>query len=142
MILRHRSDVRTLVWALALMPGAVAAQYAVPRLAAWLLPVSMYLAYSAGVIAHNQNHSPTFAGRRTNALFSTWISLFYGYPVFAWIPTHNENHHKFVNGPGDATTTLAMARTNSLVAALTFPVISATAQVPLIASFLARAKRW
>jgi beta-carotene hydroxylase len=141
MRLRHRSDVRTLVWALALMPAAVAAQYANPRLAGWLLPVSMYLAYSAGVIAHNHNHSPTFTGRRANALFATWISLFYGYPVFAWIPTHNDNHHKFVNGPGDATTTLAMARKNTLASALTFPVISAAAQVPLIARFLARAKR-
>jgi beta-carotene hydroxylase len=140
MRLRHRSDVRTLVWAFFLMPAAACAQYAVPALAGWLLPVSMYLAYSAGVIAHNHNHSPTFTGRGANALFANWISFFYGYPVFAWIPTHNENHHKFVNGPGDATSTLRLARSNGLVAAVTFPVVSAIAQMPLIASFLARAK--
>ncbi len=141
MRLRHRADVRTLVWAFLLMPAAAAAQYAVPRLAGWLLPVSMYLAYSAGVIAHNHNHSPTFFGRRMNALLAAWISFFYGYPVFAWIPTHNENHHKHVNGPGDATSTLAMKRDSGLVAALVFPVISAAAQEPLIARFVARAKR-
>jgi fatty acid desaturase len=141
MRLRHRADVRTLVWAFVLMPAAAAAQYAVPRLAGWLLPVSMYLAYSAGVIAHNHNHSPTFVGRRHNTLLSTWISFFYGYPVFAWIPTHNENHHKFVNGAGDVTSTLRMGRDSGLVAALTFPLTSAAAQAPLIARFLARAKR-
>ena len=141
MRLRHRADVRTLVWAFLLMPAAAAAQYAVPRLAGWLLPVSMYLAYSAGVIAHNHNHSPTFFGRRMNALLAAWMSFFYGYPVFAWIPTHNENHHKHVNGPGDATSTLAMKRDSGLVAALVFPVISAAAQEPLIARFVARAKR-
>ncbi len=141
MRLRHRADVRTLVWAFVLMPAAAAAQYALPRLAGWLLPLSMYLAYSAGVIAHNHNHSPTFSGRRMNTLLSTWISFFYGYPVFAWIPTHNENHHKFVDGPGDATSTQRMSRDNDLVAALTFPLLSAVAQAPLVARFLARAKR-
>ena len=141
MRLRHRADVRTLVWALLLMPAAAAAQYAVPRLAGWLLPVSMYLAYSAGVIAHNHNHSPTFIDRRYNTLLATWISFFYGYPVFAWIPTHNENHHKFVNGAEDVTSTLRMGQGNGLLAALTFPLTSAAAQVPLIASFLARARR-
>ena len=141
MRLRYRADVRTLVWALIFMPAAAAAQYASARLAGWLLPVSMYLAYSAGVIAHNHNHSPMFTGRRYNALLSTWISFFYGYPVFAWIPTHNQNHHKFVNGAGDATSTLRMARENGLVAAITFPLVSAAAQMPLIARFLARARQ-
>ena len=55
------------------------------RLAGWLLPVSMYLAYCAGVIAHNHNHSPTFTRRRLNTVLSMWISLFYGHPVFVWI---------------------------------------------------------
>src|SRR5450432_1716845 len=120
MRLRHRADVRTLVWALLLMPAAAGAQYAVPRLAGWMLPVSMYLAYSAGVIAHNHNHSPTFVGRRMNALLSNWISFFYGYPVFAWIPTHNQNHHKFANRPGDASITWRVTPKNGLVAAVTY----------------------
>ncbi len=59
----------------------------------------MYLAYCAGVIAHNHNHSPTFTRRRPNTVFSMWISLFYGHPVFAWIPTHNQNHHRFTESP-------------------------------------------
>ena len=42
--------------------------------------------------------------------------------------------------PGDATSTLRLTRSNGLVAAVTFPVVSAVAQMPLIASFLARAK--
>jgi fatty acid desaturase len=75
-----------------------------------------------------------------NTLLSTWTSFFYGYPVFAWIPTHNQNHHKFLNGPGDVTSTLRMQRDNGIIAALTFPVVSAAAQAPLIADFLARAR--
>ena len=38
-------------------------------------------------------------------LLGKWLSVFYGYPTFAWIPTHNLNHHKHVNKAGDATIT-------------------------------------
>ncbi|HEX4447312.1 MAG TPA: fatty acid desaturase [Polyangiaceae bacterium] len=140
MILRHRSDVRTLVWALALMPAAAIAQYAVPGLAWWLLPVSGYLAYSAGVIAHNHNHSPTFVGRRLNALLSAWISIFYGHPTFVWIPTHNDNHHRFRNRAGDASITWRATRKNGLIAATTYFFVAAKAQAPLTAAFLQRVR--
>jgi beta-carotene hydroxylase len=141
MRLRDRSDVRTMIWAFALMPGVTATQYLVPRAAGWLLPISMYIAYCAGVIAHNHNHCPTFVGRRANALFSMWISFFYGYPTFAWIPTHNENHHRFVNRPGDATITWRHSNENCALSALTFFFVSARAQAPLIARFRRRARR-
>ena len=141
MCLRRRSDVRTLLWAFVFMPGAAAAQYAWPRLAGPLLPVSMYLAYCAGVIAHNHNHSPTFTRRPLNTLLSTWISFFYGYPVFAWIPTHNQNHHKFTNRPGDASITWRATPENGLFAAVTYFFVAAAAQGPLIARFVGRARR-
>jgi fatty acid desaturase len=140
MLLRHRSDVRTLVWTLALMPGAAALQYAVPRLAWWLLPASMALAYSAGVVAHNHNHSPTFTDRRLNALMSAWISVFYGHPTFVWIPTHNDNHHRFRNRPGDASITWRATRKNGLFAAATYFFVAARAQAPLTAALLARVR--
>src|SRR5688572_18393708 len=103
MQLRHRADVRTVVWAFALMPGVVIAHYCFPSLAGWLLPLAMYTAYSAAVIAHNHNHLPTFVEKRANVLFSSWISIFYGFPTYGWIPTHNENHHRFVGQAGDLT---------------------------------------
>jgi fatty acid desaturase len=122
------------------MPGAVALQYGIPALAGWLLPLSIYLAYSAGVIAHNHNHCPTFVRRGPNALLGAWISLFYGYPVFAWIPTHNRNHHKFVNRPGDASITWRATPRNGLMAAVTYGFVAAAAQAPLTAAFLDRAR--
>jgi len=123
------------------MPAVAAAQFAWPALAGWLLPLSMYLAYCAGVIAHNHNHSPTFARRPLNTLFSTWISFFYGYPVFAWIPTHNQNHHKFANRPGDASITWRVTPKNGLVAAVTYFFVAAAAQGPLTGRFVERARR-
>lgn len=103
MILRYRADLRTLVWAFGLMPGLVLVQYCYPRTAGWLLPLSMYASYSAAVIAHNHNHAGTFVNRTANHVFSAWISVFYGFPTYGWIPTHNLNHHRYVGKPGDAT---------------------------------------
>src|SRR5678816_842971 len=104
MFLRYPADRRTLAWAVA-MPVVALLPYLRPELAVWLCPLSCYLALSAGVIAHNHNHTPTFRDRKLNGAFGNWLSIFYGYPTFAWVPTHNLNHHKFVNKAGDATIT-------------------------------------
>src|ERR1051325_2531309 len=98
MILRFREDWRTLFWAFGLMPLVPALAYLRPALAPWLVPLALYASYCSGVLAHNQNHSPTFVGRRANAAFSAWLSVFYGFPLFAWVPTHNQNHHRYLNG--------------------------------------------
>ena len=96
-----------------------------PSSSVWLFPLSCYLALSAGVIAHNHNHCPTFKNRKLNGVFGIWLSIFYGYPTFAWVPTHNLNHHKFVNKAGDATITWRYTnKHNALVAATYFFVSS------------------
>jgi fatty acid desaturase len=141
MKLRFAADARILLWALVLFPGAVALAYALPRQVACFLPLSLYTGFCAGVLAHYHNHCPVFHGRRANALYSMWISVFYGYPVFAWIPTHNANHHKFVNGPGDATITWRYTKRDTLAAAVVYFFVSAYWQAGLIREFVAEARR-
>src|SRR5262249_19634970 len=85
------------------MPVVAALQYWRPTPVPFLAPLSGYLAPSARILAHNHNPCPTSRGRRATRAFGIWLSFFYGYPTFAWIPTHNLTPHKFVNGPGDAT---------------------------------------
>lgn len=140
MLPRVRADYRALLWVFVLMPLFAVAQYVRPGLAGWLLPFSMYLAYSAGVLAHNHNHAPVFSNRRANAIYSSALSFFYGYPTFAWIPTHNENHHRFLNGPEDATSTERHTSRNTPWAAFTFFFASSAWQAPLIKRYLRRAK--
>ena len=60
-----------------------------------------------------------------NALFANWISLFYGFPTFAWIPTHNLNHHKYVNTEGDATITWRFTNRHNVLVAATYFFVSA-----------------
>jgi fatty acid desaturase len=140
MRLRHRADVRALVWAFVLFPLVPAIGYADPQLAPWLLPIGLYLAYCAGILTHNHNHCPVFEGRGSNKLYGAWLSLFYGHPIFAWVPTHNQNHHRYLNGPGDATRTTRFSENDSLLHALAYPLLSSLWQMPGIRAYVAWAR--
>ncbi len=140
MKLRDASDRRTLLWAFVLFPLVMALGYARPQWLLGSLPAGLYVGFCAGIFAHNHNHCPTFHRRRANTLFGIWLSVFYGHPVFAWIPTHNNNHHKYKNGPGDATITWRYSKRNTWLAASTYFFVSAYWQSPLIRAFVARAR--
>ncbi len=139
-MLRYREDWRTLLWAFVLFPAVGLAPYVEPRLIPWTLPLSLYLGFCAGVFSHNHNHTPTFKNRKMNAFFSAWLSVFYGFPTFAWIPTHNLNHHKFVNKAGDATITWRYSKRNTWLVASTYYFVSAYWQSSVIKEYIAKAK--
>ena len=137
--LKNQADWRTLLWA-ALGPSIVAVQFARPELVPYLWWVSCYFALSFGIIAHNHNHCPTFTSRRANDLFGSWLSIFYGYPTFAWIPTHNLNHHRYVNTEGDATITWRYTNRHNLIVAATYFFVSAYYQAGPINTFIRKAR--
>jgi len=122
------------------MPVVALLPYLRPELAVWLCPLSCYLALSAGVIAHNHNHTPTFRDRQLNGVFGNWLSIFYGYPTFAWVPTHNLNHHKFVNKAGDATITWRHTNKHNALVAATYFFVSSWYQSEPIRDYIQKAK--
>jgi beta-carotene hydroxylase len=67
--------------------------------------------------------------------------VFYGYPVFAWLPTHNLNHHKLVNKRGDATITWRYTNKHTLWVAASYFFVSAYFQSAWIKSYIAQARR-
>jgi fatty acid desaturase len=139
MQLRFAADWRTLLW-VALSAGTVAVQFAKPDLVPWLWWVSCYFALACGVIAHNHNHCPTFKSKLVNRMFGNTLSIFYGYPTFAWVPTHNLNHHKFVNRAGDATITWRFTNKHNFLVASTYFFVSSYYQSELIGAYLRRAR--
>jgi fatty acid desaturase len=139
-MLRHRADRRTLLWAFVLFPVVGFAPYVEPRLNPWLLPITLYCGFCAGVFSHNHNHCPTFKSRGMNAFYSAWLSVFYGFPTFAWIPTHNLNHHKYVNKAGDATITWRYSKRHTWAIASSYYFVSAYWQADVIREFIAKAK--
>jgi len=140
-MLRYRSDWRTVLWAFVFFPALGFAPYVEPRVVPWLLPLSLYFGFCAGVFSHNQNHCPTFKSRRMNAFYAAWLSVFYGFPTFAWIPTHNLNHHKYVNKAGDATITWRYSKKNTWLVASTYFFVSAYWQKDPIDEYIRKARR-
>jgi fatty acid desaturase len=139
MLLRYAADRRTILWTL-ITPAVVAAQYVRPDWIPYLCWVSCYFALACGVIAHNHNHCQTFTHRWLNTLFGYWISIFYGYPVFAWVPTHNMNHHKFTNREGDATITWRVTNRHNLWMAVGYFFMSAYYQSGPIKAYIREAR--
>jgi beta-carotene hydroxylase len=139
-MLRHSSDWRTALWAFVFFPALGFAPYLRPSLVPWLLPLSLYFGFCAGVFSHNQNHCPMFKSRRLNALYAAWLSVFYGFPTFVWIPTHNLNHHKYVNKAGDATITWRYSKKNTWLVASTYYFVSASWQKPPIDEYIRKAR--
>jgi len=141
MMLRRREDYRTLFWMLVCAPALILLHWTKPQLGWGLLPASCYFAIAAGVIAHNHMHRPTLHSKLANELFSAWISILYGYPVFAWLPTHNLNHHKLLNRRGDATITWRYSNEHTLWIAATYFFVSAYFQSAWIADYVRAARR-
>lgn len=98
--------------------------------------ISLYLAVTVAVIAHNHNHVPMWKSKILNDITDYWITLFYGFPAFAWTPTHNKNHHKFNNREGDYTITYRVSEKNNIFTLLSYPSISSYFQQNPIVVYL------
>src|SRR6185295_10436884 len=139
MLPKNPADYRSILWAL-LMPLVVGAQLTHPHLVPYLAPLSFYFAMAAGTMAHNHNHCPTFKSKAVNNFYANWISVFYGYPAFAWIPTHNLNHHKYVDRAGDATITWRLTKKNTIWMAFIYFFVSSYWQSGPTKEYIAKAK--
>jgi beta-carotene hydroxylase len=142
MLPRNAADYRTLLW-VAIAVALVAVQFSNSQ-RLWIVllaPANAYFALCCGIIAHNHNHCPVFANRRMNDALGHVLSLFYGYPTFVWVPTHNLNHHKHVNRAGDATITWRYTNRHNLFVALTYFFVSAYFQAVPVKAFIRKAKQ-
>ena len=134
-MLRHKSDWRSLAY-MAVITGLLVAEWMLPFFNPYLFTASMVMAVSIGVIAHNHNHVRFFDSKALNVLTDYWITLFYGFPAFAWIPTHNKNHHKHNNTEEDLTKTWRFTEKNNLATLLSYPAISSYFQQGAIKDYL------
>ncbi len=139
-MLRHLADIRSLLF-MAITTGLLILNWSLesflwtPFLLACFMPMTVY------VMTHNHNHLPMWRSKVMNAFQDYWLTLFYGFPTFAWIPTHNENHHKFVNKAGDDTITYRISEKNNLFTLLSYPLVSSKHQMPAIFRFLKKTGR-
>jgi beta-carotene hydroxylase len=135
-ILSNRRDRRSLFWSLGLFPLPIAVAFWKPEATLWIAPLTLYLAFCAGVLTHYHNHVGVFQNRTLNRLYSVWLSVFYGFPIFSWIPTHNLNHHRYTNGPKDATSTFRSGNKDTFWELLYYPIRSSAWQFPALRDYV------
>lgn len=121
-MLKYKADIRTLVF-LSLATAILFIQWNV-GFNVFLYFAALYLGVIVAVIAHNHNHVPMWKSSVLNHITDYWITLFYGFPAFAWTPTHNKNHHKFNNRKGDYTITYRLSEGNNIFTLLSYPSVS------------------
>jgi fatty acid desaturase len=120
-----------------------------PALAAWqwvhgwqpLLYVLMLVLWiGVGVIHHHHAHRPMWRQRRLNRVTDLWIAALQGHPTFAFIATHNANHHRFRHGPDDWARTYRFdgGDTNNLSGWLLHPFQAAAVLYPHFIAYLRR----
>jgi len=96
----------------------------------------LFMSVSVSVMTHNHNHLPIWKSKKMNLLTDWWLTLFYGFPIFAWIPTHNKNHHRYNNREGDDSITYRISEKNNFLTLVSYPTISGYYQQRAIFSFL------
>lgn len=97
--------------------------------------MQLVMAVAVSVMTHNHQHLPMWTNKWLNRFTDNWLTVFYGLPVFVWIPTHNVNHHVYINKEEDYTKTYRYSEKNNLVTMLSYPSISGYFQQLAIVKF-------
>jgi beta-carotene hydroxylase len=84
----------------------------------------LFFSVSVAVMTHNHMHINLWTWKPLNLLTDWWLTVFYGVPIFTWMPTHNMNHHRFTNKEGDSSVTYRHTEENHLVSLLSYPSVS------------------
>src|SRR3989442_2156560 len=122
-MLRYRADRRTLLY-LAFTTALTLVNWKTGKVHPVLYPVTLFMFFTTAVISHNHNHLGMWRSKALNLLTSYWIAIFYGHPAIAWVPTHNQVHHKLNNRPGDSARSPQWFERNHLAALLLYPMLT------------------
>lgn len=134
-MLRYIADIKTLTY-MFITTGLFILQWTTLGFNPIVFVIYLFFSVAVSVITHNHNHVRTWKSDTMNTLTDWWLTVFYGFPVFGWIPTHNKNHHKLNNRIGDYTITYRFSEKNNLGTLITYPSISGYYQQKPIRDYL------
>lgn len=139
-MLRYKADIRSLVFMLITAGSLVLLWQYGSKMSTplWIFcyAVQLLMAVIVSTIVHNHQHLPMWTVKWLNIFTDNFLTVFYGFPVFAWIPTHNSNHHVHVNKEPDYTKTYMVSEKNNLLTLLTYPSISGMKQQGAVGKYL------
>lgn len=131
-MLKYKADLRSILY-LVIISAMLYWQWQYGLVLSWtsvaVYIVFLHFAVAISVITHNHNHLNMWENKTLNVITDWWLTVFYGIPIFCWIPTHNRNHHKFNNKPGDNTATYRHSEENHLFTLVSYPSKSSYYQI-------------
>jgi beta-carotene hydroxylase len=133
-LLRHRADLRSLAY-LAVAVALTVIQWRLGEIHPVLYTLSFFMSLSTSIISHNHNHLGMWKSRVANLITSYVITMYYGHPAIAWVPTHNQVHHKLNNAEGDSSRSPKWFKNNHLPALLIYPTVTGIVQTKEIRAF-------
>jgi len=133
--LKENADVKSLVYVL-ITSTLFIAQWVWIGVNPFIYTWYLFMSVAVSVMTHNHNHLPMWRSKVMNVLTDWWLTVFYGFPIFAWIPTHNKNHHKFNNREGDDSITYRVSEKNNFLTLISYPTISGYYQQKAIMVYL------
>lgn len=121
-MLRYRADWRTLLYIA--ITTALFVSFWVDGFHWYTYIPFLFFSVSVAVMTHNHMHISIWTWKPLNVLTDWWLTVFYGVPIFTWLPTHNRNHHRFTNREGDTSITYRHTEENNLLSLLSYPSVS------------------
>lgn len=134
-LLRYTADLRTLAY-LVVAVGLSILQWNLDRVYPALYVLGLFMGITVAVISHNHNHLGIWKWRPANTFTNYVLALYYGVPTVAWVPTHNQAHHKLNFAPGDSSRGPKFFKKNHLLSLLVYPSLTGAEQMPEIAAYL------
>lgn len=138
-MLKHNADIKTLFY-IFITTALFVTQWVWIGVNPFTYTWYLFMSVAVAVITHNHNHLPIWRSKILNILTDWWLTVFYGFPIFAWIPTHNKNHHRFNNREGDDSITYRISEKNNFLTLISYPAISGYYQQHAIFGYLKELK--
>ena len=135
LMLKNKADIKSLIYIL-ITTALFIAQWVWIGVNSFIYTWYLFMSVAVSVMTHNHNHLPMWQSKTLNTITDWWLTVFYGFPIFAWIPTHNKNHHRFNNREGDDSITYRVSEKNNFLTFISYPSISGYFQQKSIFSYL------
>lgn len=134
-MLKNKADFKSLIYII-ITTALFIAQWGWIGVNSFIYTWYLFMSVAVSVMTHNHNHLPMWQSKTLNTLTDWWLTVFYGFPIFAWIPTHNKNHHRYNNRDGDDSITYRISERNNFLTLISYPTISGYYQQKAIFGYL------
>ena len=140
-MLRYKADRRTVAY-LTVTVGLSVLQWNLDSFQPLLYALGLFMGVTVAVISHNHNHLGMWKNRYLNLATNWVLAMYYGTPTVAWVPTHNQAHHKLNFQEGDSSRGPKFFKGNHLLSVLVYPTLTGKEQMPEIGRASCRERVW